>query len=543
MKKEILKITIVIQSLIIFSFIASAQNSVSPSGVRYSRLSQVIGDVQLFKSSGLNSIEATVNMPFLQGDRLITGSLGHSEICIDNGSFIWIWNDSKLDVEQLGYSQKADSQVSIFRFWVGQILVKFNQKAHPDSVQCIEFSNFRLETESNSMFFLETQNDGTIQINILDGSAAIHLQSGKYQLSTGFSVTFDPSSEKVQKSHYQINSDFLDWVMDRNKSFIGIGSSASYLPDGYETAARDMDSAGRWTFNANLSTWCWAPYVSMSWVPYRYGFWDFVLGWGWTWIPEEPWGWFVYHYGYWAFFYECGWIWVPHWRWGAHWAAWREYDHAVHWVPLHPRDHLNAAGRLLDGAVPNNSQLKIGIPVETSLSNDAHLHKLLINQNQLNPMTHSGGKWLNNPESPLQLKDNYQQHKKNNDYQPGNSIHSTAPKSMKRYKDHSGQRAVQESGSGGHLKRPDELYWKNRRDQTSNFIPTRNSDRGKSSSMKPILPRIVPQSSLPSSKDAKLLDAIGNALGIVGKASNGTKIGKSIGGINQKSLKGAIKAH
>jgi len=160
-------------------------------------------------------------------------------------------------------------------------------------------------------------------------------------------------------------------------------------------------------YNVYLGGYCWAPFVSIGWTPYHFGYWDWIPGWGWTWIPDEPWGWTAYHYGYWAFYYEYGWIWFPHWRWGSHWASWRSYGRSVHWIPIHPRDELDSQGRLLQGSTPKNSRLELGIPVEAGQSFDDLLQRMPVRtRHSLDSLPSSSG-WQNDP--PVEITREAQQ--------------------------------------------------------------------------------------------------------------------------------------
>ena len=75
-------------------------------------------------------------------------------------------------------------------------------------------------------------------------------------------------------------------------------------------------------------------------MPFRSGRWCWY-SFGWTWVSYEPWGWIPYHYGRWANVNGYGWSWVPgpryvSWCPGA--VNWVQGTQWVGWVPLAPHE-------------------------------------------------------------------------------------------------------------------------------------------------------------------------------------------------------------
>lgn len=371
-----------------------AAQELSSSAVRYARFSSVSGDVQFQPVSAVEPREADINMPFLEGDRLFTNSDGSAEIMIDDGSIVWVWANSKLDMTRLAGQSDGMSQNTQIRLWVGEVICRFRNKANPDSIQTIQVGETHITASSTALFYLFVNPEHETRIHVLSGEIRAESAGGVRVLIAGTMSVLAAETAVWQDSDVSTDNVFKDWVLERDKWHGGQYQPDTAAPEDVTQRAPGLERDGRWVFNNHLSMWCWTPYVSVEWAPYRFGFWDYIPGWGWTWIPNEPWGWVVYHYGYWAYYYEFGWMWVPHWRWGPHWAAWRYSGRSVHWVPIHPEDNLDTSGRLVEGIQPRNSRLEIGIPVESTHNFEGLPNDL---SGPMPQNLENSGAWTNNP--------------------------------------------------------------------------------------------------------------------------------------------------
>ncbi len=375
--------------------LVQAEDTLS-SGVRYARFTSVSGDVKLYAVNDVEAREADINFPFLEGDRLITGSDGSAELTLDNGCTIWVWSDTKIDMEKLAFQDDGRSQVTRFHLWVGEAVCRFKDPANPASVQIIEFGGSRVSARSAAMVYMAVVPDQAVRIRVLSGEIQLGEGPDAQRLATGSMLQRSAGEPAWQESDVTFDDVFREWVIERDKLFSGAYQTDSAVPEDIREKTAGMERDGRWVYNSYLSIWCWTPFVAPDWAPYRFGYWDYIPGWGWTWIPSEPWGWVAYHYGYWAYYYEFGWMWVPHWRWGPHWAAWRYTGRSVHWVPIHPEDRLDSMGRIQEGIEPRNSRLQIGMPVESSAEIDM-LHHSARGNAMPESRPESLDRWHNNP--------------------------------------------------------------------------------------------------------------------------------------------------
>jgi len=399
---QYLRITVLILSgLVVFwslhGLVNAANVSTYDDGIRYTRMSSVSGDVFIQSSFEMEEQPARMNHPFLPGDRLITGSDGAVEIQIDDGSIAWVYHDSKMDLDTLAFGEAGTTQVTGFKLWVGEAYFRFRTPANLESVRFVGFGHGRVYVDKQSLFRIHTEPDGRVECYVKGGEIRISEQGNDQVIRAGHAMSFDPGDDMWKTIDVPVDDVFDEWVIERDKYLGGAYMNKDYIPPHMKDRAVDLEENGRWVYNVYLGSYCWSPFVSIGWVPYHYGYWDWIPGWGWTWIPDEPWGWVPYHYGYWAFYYEFGWMWVPHWRWGPHWASWRCHGHSVHWVPIHPEDRLDNRGRLIEGAVPRNSRIELGVPVEASQDINELLAHSVVQSNKGVAVIPKSVQWRNDP--------------------------------------------------------------------------------------------------------------------------------------------------
>ncbi len=336
-------------------------------GVRYSRISAVYGDVDLEQSMSAESLAVRQNLPVLAGDRLTSGSDGSAELMVDDGSVIWLWNDTKLDLDRMEFTDEGRAQVTRFHLWFGVLAARFHEPTSDVSERVITIGPGEIIVQNNAMFFVESLGRDQACLAVMNGQVTLSHQGVYRIVRSGETVCIDATSDLWVDREYYPDASFMEWVTARDEE-LGNMSYTDNTPEDYQAAGADFEQHGRWVFYNSI--WCWSPYVSAGWVPYHFGVWVWIPGWGWTWVPDEPWGWYPYHYGCWSYAYGYGWMWTPYWRWRTHWAAWRWHGRSVHWVAMHPGDRRDHNGLLASGAVPKNSLVKIGIPVEAGQSID-----------------------------------------------------------------------------------------------------------------------------------------------------------------------------
>src|SRR5262249_34845330 len=137
------------------------------------------------------------------------------------------------------------------------------------------------------------------------------------------------AGEKIMK-HKLIQGVFLLAVLSLFAR--GAGAAVSVSISVFEN---DLAPYGNWVEVPSYGT-CWVPArVAAGWQPYTVGEWAYT-DYDWTWVSYAPWGGIPYHYGTWVWVSGYGWAWIPGTVWAPAWVTWCYSDSYVGWAPIPP---------------------------------------------------------------------------------------------------------------------------------------------------------------------------------------------------------------
>lgn len=290
----------------------SLQQAPPEANVRAVRLSDVQGSVQIFSGASLAFTQAQVNMPVVEGMKLVTATDGRAEIQFEDGSVARVTPNSSVTLEQLNSNPdgstittiRANSGLTYYELngRAGQYVVKFG----PDSIIPIDSSIFRLDLDHPAA-----------ELAVMHGS--VHVsddQNLAADVHTNQSIQFDPDNAAEYQLLQSVQANSWDqWNSDRDQALAELDDSAttarasSSQPD--NPAWSDLDANGDW-YDVPGYGEGWAPAgVGEDWDPYGAGSWGYYGGIGYTWISAYSWGWWPYHCGAWSWFGGFGWMWFP----------------------------------------------------------------------------------------------------------------------------------------------------------------------------------------------------------------------------------------
>lgn len=365
--------------------VVAQDDPVDPENEQRSRITYVNGDVVIQPSVSGNTLEAVMNMPLMAGDRLACGADGSVEFNLGDGVNGWLWYETKIELIDSGVSSQSGRH-SDLKLWYGAVAVRSIPMEQEHSVS-IDTGYGRINLGKDTLVRVTVESDQTaIYLTVLKGTVSADSSGGTLSMATGETWRTMAGSGQWTSVTTPVQDTFDKWFIERDQLLSGAYTysdqfTSEAVPSEYIDEAAALHGYGRWVSIGG--NWYWSPYVASGWVPYHHGYWDYYPVWGWIWIPFEPWGWTVYHFGYWAFYYDWGWLWFPSWRWRGHYAHWRTDGRTVHWIAAHPEDDMDANGLLRQGAVPRNSQLAIGIPVEAGQSVDQMMNRTPIIRNTI----------------------------------------------------------------------------------------------------------------------------------------------------------------
>jgi hypothetical protein len=279
---------------------ADAQNGAP--GVAY--VSALNGDVSVQRGDSGEVEAAAVNAPVMVGDYLLTGPNGRAEVQFDYGHMVRLGANTQLRFDDLDPS--ADS-VQLAAGTVGLAVLHttsgYSQVETPSvTIQPREAGYYRVAVES----------DGTTEITVRSGNAAILLPQGTRSLRAGSTmyVSGPASSPSYRYVHPTGDPSFDQWNNDRDLSYER-SNAYRYAPDSIP-GAYALDSYGQWQNSPQYGNE-WIPTdVNADWSPYSSGQWTDEPYYGWTWVDNDPWGYAPFHYGRWFRDQRRNrWAWAP----------------------------------------------------------------------------------------------------------------------------------------------------------------------------------------------------------------------------------------
>jgi hypothetical protein len=309
------------------------------------RLSLIDGGVQVLVKDTTDWTDATINLPFSEGDRLWVPDDGKAELQIAGG--VYVRGDGNTALDLLTINQESAQ----FYLDQGHIYVN-NRRGGIKTVQ-IDTPLSSLRSYDNSIMMIDVSEDGLTEVSVLKGYVYAESRAGATRVSAGntLAIRGESSAEVAPIGSPDV---WERWNADRDRQLTAWGESSRYLPDELHEYSSDFDQNGRWDYVGDYG-YVWVPtMIPAGWAPYSYGSWVWIRG-NYVWIDYDPWGWAPCHYGRWVFIGGFGWGWVPPAMgavyWGPGYVGWVVTPTYVAWVPLAPGEVYYGHGYYGPGSV------------------------------------------------------------------------------------------------------------------------------------------------------------------------------------------------
>jgi hypothetical protein len=269
---------------------------------RVVRLSVMDGAVS-FEPAGENDwVQASLNYPLTNGDRLWTDKNARAELETGN---LAIRLSSETDLTttnvsdqlvQLGLAQGV-VRVRAFDLLEGHEV----EVDTPNAALTVRRSgNYRFEVYPDQNTTLVVVNSGEVEIS---GGGEVQT------VSSGHAVRLSGTNPaQVEMVEAPGTDDFDRWCSDRDRRYAAATTRRYVSPEtpGYY----DLDQYGSWDAVAEYGPVWYPSGIAVGWAPYRFGRWAWVEPWGWTWVDDAPWGFAPFHYGRWVLV-GARWGWLP----------------------------------------------------------------------------------------------------------------------------------------------------------------------------------------------------------------------------------------
>src|SRR5271165_2047417 len=289
---------------------ADVQNSTPAyafSKVRIVRLSEVKGDVQLDRFTGVGFEEAMANIPIIEKARIQTG-VGVAEVEFEDNSTLRVGPDSLVAFPQLELlpSGGKASTVTVIK---GTAYVSLVNTKGNDFTLTFGQQKVRLQPSSHIRLQLEPT---LATLSVQEGSAVVEGPGGTTEIGKKKTFSFDLANQNPPVAAKYVPSEPYDtWDHNASEYHRNVASQSAFGNSAYSYGSSDMAYYGSFVNTPGCGS-MWQPYfVSAGWSPFANGAWAYYPGAGYSWVSPYPWGWTPFHSGSWTSCPGAGWGWQP----------------------------------------------------------------------------------------------------------------------------------------------------------------------------------------------------------------------------------------
>jgi hypothetical protein len=278
-------------------------NDAGEAGHGVARISLLNGDVSAQRGDSGDTVAAAVNGPLVAGDHLLTGPAARAEIQFDWANFVRLGTDTEVRLASL---ENNHFQVQLGKGTITLAVIR-------DSSGEVEIDtpNMAFQPRQRGVYRVSVTDDGQTEVTVRAGEGETYTPQGTEAVQAGQTMIVrgdvnDPEFQVVQAIPVD---DWDRWNQQRDQGLLNTRSYQYVSPE--IGGAGELDSYGRWVYEAPYG-WVWSPNgVGPEWAPYRDGRWTWLDWYGWSWVSYDPWGWAPYHYGRWFRSPGFGWCWFP----------------------------------------------------------------------------------------------------------------------------------------------------------------------------------------------------------------------------------------
>ncbi len=269
---------------------------------RVARLQYMSGSVSIQPQGTQDWVEAAINRPLTNSDNVWTDKASRAELNVGTGTL-------RMD---------SESSLTLTNINDGTVQVELHQgtlslhlrKLFDGEIYEIDTPNFAFTVQKSGDYRFDVAPEGdTSVVTVWKGEGDATGEGPSVRVRAHEQARFSGGTSLAHTFAAAPGLDgFDDWgrVRDQREDR---SISAQYVSRdviGYE----DLDDYGYWQTVPSYGP-IWVPRgVAAGWAPYRYGHWVWISPWGWTWVDDAPWGFAPFHYGRWVY-YNNYWGWAP----------------------------------------------------------------------------------------------------------------------------------------------------------------------------------------------------------------------------------------
>ena len=280
---------------------AFAQSEFADPPGRVARLSDLSGQVWIYRPDAGEWIGAVRNQPLTTSDRLATDPGARAELQIGSTT-LRLGSSSELEVVRL------DDERTSLELHAGTVAARVRNTAHAGQLD-LTTDEGRVTVQRAGRYRFDRFN-GSSFVDVDNGEALYEGRGSALTLYSGQRAEFwiDANRAAQYSITAPVNDAFTAWNNGQDRAEDRSVAARYVSPE--MTGAQDLDRYGRWENNVDYGS-IWIPRgVAANWAPYSAGHWAWVRPWGWTWVDDAPWGFAPFHYGRWVYVRDS-WGWAP----------------------------------------------------------------------------------------------------------------------------------------------------------------------------------------------------------------------------------------
>lgn len=314
---------------------------------RVARISSLAGDAKIRRNGAEEWETATLNLPIVEGDEIITETYSRLEIQFDKNTHLRLDENSLLRLATL---KDQGIAVSLSTGRASLFAIEFDKERSFFEIDGPKVT-IAVQKAGRYLFEASKQGDSEVQLTVDNGGEArVYSENAGFTLrnkrTAKVFIDGPNAGEWETSASFSSNDNFSLWIFDREESVTRALKDAYYgkYYDQDIYGADELNDNGDWV-NTDDYGYVWQPSrlataQYSNWSPYRYGHWRWMPPFGWTWVNDEPWGWATYHHGRW-FSYNGRWVWSPYGYYRSRRSWWSPalvviniYNNNVCWYPL-----------------------------------------------------------------------------------------------------------------------------------------------------------------------------------------------------------------
>lgn len=304
------------------------------------RIRLVDGEVMFRTPDSGEWLPAAINTPLDEGDATWCPDGSRAEIQLSDGTLVRLDGGTQLDM------LANEESFTHLHLASGRLYVRTAQNSAKNSLQ-IDADDTTVIPEGRTRLRIDMLPKNQEDVAIFKGTAYVEGNGSRTKVRAGDHIALEEGHSELLPLNTP--DGWETWNVERDRLQSRNVKANTYLPDELKNHSAELEATGSWVQTPEYGM-VWRPNVDVAadWSPYRSGRWIWK-GDDYVWVSYERWGWVPYHYGRWAAVSGFGWCWVPPLfgdvYWGPGYVGWYRTGSHVGWTPLAPGELFYGYGR------------------------------------------------------------------------------------------------------------------------------------------------------------------------------------------------------